>query len=76
MMLHDCACLTWGVGALSEPNIERTYNQVSISGAVHFICNVDWPASALGNRDLAFLRGFEVPDRMVVLGVLLQLFRC
>jgi len=49
---------------------------VSISRAVHLIGNVDGTASALGNRHFAFLCRVEVPDSVVVLGVLLQLFRC
>jgi hypothetical protein len=75
-MLQCVPVLDMGCCSLWRPNIEHTYNQVSITRAVHFICNVDGAASAIGNRNLAFLCGLEVPDGVVVLGMLLQLFRC
>lgn len=53
-----------------------TYNQVSITRAMHLICKVDGAASVIGNRYLAFLRGLEVPYCVVVLCMLLQLLSC
>jgi hypothetical protein len=62
--------------SLWTPNLEQTYNQVSITGAVHFIRDVDGAASAIGDRDLALLLGFEIPDGVVVFWMLHQLFSC
>jgi hypothetical protein len=58
------------------PNIEQTYNQVSITGAVHFIRDVDGATSAIGDSNLALLLGFEIPDGVVVFWVLHQLLSC
>jgi hypothetical protein len=49
---------------------------VSITSAVHLICNVDGAASAVGDWQFALFLGFEVPYRVVVFWVLLQLLSC
>jgi hypothetical protein len=67
------ACFGRGVLQLRVPNIERTYNQVSITSAMDLICKVDGAAPAIGDGQLALLRRFEVPDGVVVLWMLLQL---
>lgn len=70
------ACFGCGTLQLRVPNIERTYNQVSITCAVDLICKVDGAAPVSGDREFAFLRRFEIPDGVVVLWVLLQFFGC
>jgi hypothetical protein len=71
-------CTRFGRGTLqlTETKYRATYNQVSISGAVHFICKVDGATSVLGDRYLAFLCGLQVPNCVVVLWMLLQLLNC
>lgn len=76
MLLQGVPILDVGRCTLWSPNIEhQTYNQVSITRAMHFICDVDGPASAIGDGYLALLLRFEIPDCVVVFWVLLQLFR-
>jgi hypothetical protein len=65
-----------GTLQLTETKYRATYNQVSISGAVHLICKVDGPTSVLGDRYLAFLCGLEIPYCVIVLWMLLQLLDC
>jgi hypothetical protein len=55
---------------------DLTYNQVSITGAVHFVRDVDGAASAIGDSNLAFFLGPEVPDGVGVFWVLQQLLGC
>jgi hypothetical protein len=50
-----------------------THNQVSITSAMHLVCNVDGAASVFGDRIFAFFGGLEVPDCVVVFWVLAQL---
>lgn len=41
--------------------------------AMDFVCDVERAASVVGNGDFAGLGGLEVPDGVVILGVLEQL---
>jgi hypothetical protein len=78
-MTNDAAMSAgFGHGTLQHrvPNIERTHNQVSITSAVDLICKVDGAAPVFGDREFALLCGFEIPDGVVVLWVLLQLLGC
>jgi hypothetical protein len=72
-MLHSGLDADVGRCSLWRPNIEQTYNQVSITGAVHFICDVDGAASAIGDSKRGFFLGLERPDGVVVLWVLQQI---
>jgi hypothetical protein len=75
-MLQDGPDADVGRCSLWVPNIEQTYNQVSITGAVHFVCDVDGAAPAMGDSNLAFFLRLEVPDGVVVFWVLQQLLGC
>jgi hypothetical protein len=80
--MTNCAALSAGFGhgtlqcMRAKYRVGKTHNQVSITGAVHLICNVDGPASVFGDRKFALFRGFEVPYCVVVFWVLPQLLSC
>lgn len=72
MLLQGVPILDMGRCILGIPKYRaelHTYNQVSITGAMHLVGDVDGSASAIGDGQRATLFRFEVPDGVVVLWV-------
>jgi hypothetical protein len=54
----------------------RTYNNLAIAMAVNFVGDVDGTTSVLCHGDFPFLVRLELPDSVLILWMLLQLFSC
>lgn len=61
-------------GASLKMDGSTTYHNMEVPMAMDLVCYVERTASALTNRQLSLLLGLEVPDGVVVLWVLQQLF--
>lgn len=60
----------------SLTTIMRTYYNLTVAMAVNFIGYVNRTTSVLCHSNFPFLVRFELPDGVLVLGMLLQLFGC
>jgi hypothetical protein len=56
--------------------LSGTYHQMTVAMAMDLIGNVDGAAPVFRNRHFALPFWFEIPDGVVVFGVLEQLFGC